>query len=187
MATHRADGAEGGGASKAVRTVAEKAARSGGDMVDAKRGQVAHALDEAADTLGTTGETVPEPARGYARTAKDKLHGAAGYVRDHDAEEMGRDVMHAVTVHPVASLLMLSAVVIGGSMLVAAMLQGDGRDATDSRRPRGLVSTAASGLGPKGAETLSRIRDAALGFAVAKAVDTINDMFPGFREHYERG
>ena len=44
-----------------------------------------------------------------------------------DAEDVGRDVMRAATAYPVASLLVLSAVVIGGSMLVAVMLQDEGR------------------------------------------------------------
>jgi hypothetical protein len=104
-----------------------------------------------------------------------------------DAEDVGRDVMRAATAYPVASLLVLSAVVIGGSMLVAAMLQDDGRgDFSDSPRPMRLAS-AVSGLGPKATETLSRIRDAAFGFALDRAVDKVDGMFPGFREHYERG
>ncbi len=104
-----------------------------------------------------------------------------------DAEDVGRDVMRAATAYPVASLLVLSAVVIGGSMLVAAMLQDEGRgDFTGSPRPMRLAS-AVSGLGPKATETLSRIRDAAFGFALDRAVDKVDGMFPGFREHYERG
>jgi len=104
-----------------------------------------------------------------------------------DAEDMGRDVMRAATTYPVASLLVLSAVVIGGSMLVAAMLQDEGRgDFGGSPRPMRLAS-AVSGLGPKATETLSRIRDAAFGFALDRAVDKVDGMFPGFREHYERG
>jgi hypothetical protein len=105
-----------------------------------------------------------------------------------DAEDMGGDVMRAATAYPVASLLVLSAVVIGGSMLVAAMLHDDGpMDASgESRRPIRFAS-AVSGLGPRATETLGRIRDAAFGFALDRAVDKVDGMFPGFREHYERG
>jgi len=42
-------------------------------------------------------------------------------------------------------------------------------------------------LGPRATETLGRIRDAAFGFALDRAVDKVDGMFPGFREHYERG
>jgi len=96
--------------------------------------------------------------------------------------------MRAATAYPVASLLVLSAVVIGGSMLVAAMLHDDGpMDASgESRRPIRFAS-AVSGLGPRATETLGRIRDAAFGFALDRAVDKVDGMFPGFREHYERG
>jgi hypothetical protein len=89
--------------------------------------------------------------------------------------------------YPVASLLALGAVVAGGSMLVAAMLRnGQPSNAPgQSRQPMRLAS-AMSGLGPKGIETLSRIRDAAFSFAFDKAIDGVDGMFPGFRQHYER-
>ena len=104
-----------------------------------------------------------------------------------DAEDVGRDVMRAATAYPVASLLVLSAVVIGGSMLVAAMLQDDERgDFRGSPRLTRLAS-AVSGLGPKATDILNRIRDAAFSFALDRAVDKVDGMFPGFREHYERG
>jgi hypothetical protein len=138
--------------------------------------------------VGEKGRSAPEPARGYALSAKDKLHDAADYVRDHDAGEMGRDAMSAATAHPVASVLVLSAVVIGGSWLVAAFLRDDGfADQSEQPGRRMRLASAVSGLGPKGAETLSRIRNAAMSFAFAKAVDGIDGMFPGFREHYDRG
>jgi ABC-type transporter Mla subunit MlaD len=171
-----------------VKDFAAGAAKSVGDALDSGREQVANAMDDAADTMGEERKNAPESAKRYSRNAKDKLHDVADYVRDNDAEDMGRDVMRAATAYPVASLLALSAVVIGGSMLVAAMLQDDGpADASgESRRPMRLAS-AVSGLGPRGTETLSRIRDAAFGFALDKAVDRVDAMFPGFRERYERG
>ena len=89
--------------------------------------------------------------------------------------------------YPLGPLLVLGAVVIGGGMLVAAMLHDDGPmdGAGESRRPMGLVR-AASNMSPRVTETLSRIRDAAFSFAIAKAIDTVEDLLPGFRDHYER-
>jgi hypothetical protein len=49
------------------------------------------------------------------------------------------------------------------------------------------LASAASGLGPKATETVGRIRDAAFSFALDRAIDTVDELFPGFREHYERG
>jgi hypothetical protein len=119
--------------------------------------------------------------------AKDMLQDVADYVHDHDAADMGRDVMRSATAHPVASLLVLSAVVVGGSMLVAAMLRNGGpADGPGKSRQPMRLGSAMSGLGPKGVETLSRFRDAAFSFAFDKAIDRVEGMFPGFREHYER-
>jgi hypothetical protein len=119
--------------------------------------------------------------------AKDTLQDVADYVRDHDEADMGRDVMRSATGYPVASLLVLSAVVVGGSVLVAAMLRNGGpSDGPGKSRQPMRLGSAMSGLGPKGVETLSRIRDAAFSFAFDKAIDRVEGMFPGFREHYER-
>lgn len=88
---------------------------------------------------------------------------------------------------PLAPLLVLGAVVIGGGILVTAMLRDKAPEdgLGEFRRPRRL-STAMSGMGPRVSETLSRMRDAAFSFALAKAIDTVDDMFPGFRDHYDR-
>jgi len=54
----------------------------------------------------------------------------------------------------------------------------------ESGRPFRLAS-AAHGLGAKGTEVLARFRDAAVAFAFAKAADTVEELFPGFREHFD--
>lgn len=87
--------------------------------------------------------------------------------------------------YPLGSLLVLGAVVIGGGMLAAAMLRDDDPMGLGTRRPMGLAR-AASSVSPRVTETLGRIRDAAFSFAIAKAIDTVDDLLPGFREHYER-
>jgi len=164
--------------------------KSAGTPLDQTKGRAADVLDAAADTVGESGKKAPEPGKRYARAANERLHDTADYIRDTDPAQMGRDAMHAARAYPVVTLLALSAVVIGGSMVVAAMLKD-----TDSahraegagRRPRGLASVA-SGLGPEGVQTLTRVRDAAVKFVLTKAVDTVDEMFPGFRTHYdERG
>ena len=87
--------------------------------------------------------------------------------------------------HPVASLLVLGAVVIGGGLLVAMLRDHGAEDGLgEFRGPRRLA--VVSGMSPKVIQTVSRVRDAAFSFALAKAVDTVDEIFPGFREHYER-
>ena len=101
--------------------------------------------------------------------------------------EAGGDLVRAAETSPMVSLLVMGAVVIGGSMLIAAMMQD--RSPGASGGARGLMGFASpsTGLGRKGTETLSRIRDAVFSFVFDKAVSTADEMFPGFREHYERG
>jgi hypothetical protein len=170
-----------------AKHAAASGAKKAADAVDAKREKVADAIDDAADRVGKKGGSAPEPANRYSRGAKDKLHDAADYVRDTDVEEMGHDAMRVATAYPLASILALGAVVIGGSMLVASLMQDDGSDggSGDSGRPMGLKS-AANGLGPKGTETLIRVRDAAFTFILAKTVEMVDEMYPGFREHFDR-
>jgi hypothetical protein len=87
--------------------------------------------------------------------------------------------------YPVASWLVLGAVVIGGGLLVAMLRDHGAEDGLgEFRGPRRLA--AVSGMSPKVIETVSRVRDAAFSLALAKAVDTVDEIFPGFREHYER-
>jgi hypothetical protein len=87
--------------------------------------------------------------------------------------------------YPVASWLVLGAVVIGGGLLVAMLRDHGAEDGLgEFRGPRRLA--AVSAMSPKVIETVSRVRDAAFSFALAKAVDTVDEIFPGFREHYER-
>lgn len=90
------------------------------------------------------------------------------------------------THYPVAALLVLG-VVIGGGILVAAMARGDGRkNGLGEFSGPGRFAAAVGGMSPKVIETFSRVRDAAFSFALDKAVDTVDEIFPGFREHYER-
>jgi hypothetical protein len=184
MAAHTSGQGAGAKGEDQVKDMAAHAAKSVGDAVDAKRETAADVIDDVADTVGEKGKSAPDPVKRYSRAAKDKLHDAAEYVRDTDPEGMGRDALDAAKAYPIASLLILGAVVIGGSMLVAAMIE-DGNEGDGSRKPFGLAS-ATSGLGPKGKENLTRIRDAAFGFVLAKAVEMADDMWPGFKEHYEK-
>lgn len=158
------------------------------DAVDAQRERVAGAIDDAADGLENQGKKSPNPIRDYADTAKDKLHDAAEYVRDTGAEQMGKDAVGVVRDYPVGTLLVVGAVLIGGSLLVAALTDHDRAPArgADSAVQSFSLASAAKGLGPKSIETLTRLRDAAFSFALAKAIDAAEDMFPGFREHFEK-
>jgi hypothetical protein len=145
---------------------------------------MSHITERSEDAASKAVDQVKNIAASAATRAGD----AADYIREHDAEDMGRDVMRAAKAYPIASLLVMGAVVVGGGMLIAAMLTDDGPPEASGRSRSGMgLASASSGLGPKGIETLSRIRDAAFSFVFDKAVDTVNEMWPGFREHYERG
>jgi hypothetical protein len=112
---------------------------------------------------------------------------SAAVGREHESGEMGRDLVRAAQTSPMVSLLVMGAVVVGGSMLIAAMLKDDGPAGAGESRGLLRLGSASNGLGPKGIETLTRIRDAVFSFVFDKAVATADQMFPGFREHYERG
>ena len=162
------------------------AANKAGETIDANREAVADAIDEAADTVGQQGKKGPKAVKDYAESAKDKMGDAADYVRESDARQMGRDVVTYAREYPIASLFALGAVVIGGSILLAAFIDDEpGGLSEDERRPMGLSATVNS-VGPKGTETLNKIRNAAFGFALAKAVEAAEDLWPGFKEHYEK-
>jgi hypothetical protein len=187
MASHTADRGEhtGKGTGK-VKDVAADVARTAAAAVDDKRAEVAEALDGAADAIGETGKQAP--GKRYSRAAKQRIEEAADYVREHDAREIGADAARTATLHPLTSLFLLGVVVIGGSLLVASLLENEADDAgTGGDRHPTRLKSAAGGLGPKGIETLTRIRDAAFTFALARAVDTADEVWPGFRQHYERG
>lgn len=170
---------------------AKSTARSVGhnlsDSANAAREQVANSLDAAADGLDQKSKSAPDTAKRYARKAQDTLHGAAGYVRENDVRQMGQDAADTARANPLTSLFVLSAVVVGGGIVVAALVRNSGRPGFSQETPRVVgLSSSATGIGRKGTETLSRIRDAAFSLALSKAVQAVDDIFPGFREHYER-
>jgi hypothetical protein len=170
MASHTAEHGHGG--------------KSAGDADNGKPGRGSKAVEDASEMVGDKSESAPHPDKRYSRAVNDKLHDAADYVHGTDVQEMGRDAINAAKAYPLASLLVLGAVVIGGSILVATLFDDD-LHSDWSRKSLGL-SSAASGLGPKGKENVIRIRDAAFGFALAKAVEMADNMWPGFKEHYDK-
>ena len=105
-----------------------------------------------------------------------------------EAFEATEKAAKTVREYPLASLLLVGGIVIGAGLIVASMMENDDEaDAPQekSSTPR-AVAAATSALGPRGAQALKRIRDAVFGFAIAKTVDTVEDRFPGFREHFDK-
>lgn len=176
-------------AGNAAEHVSEKAAEAGRTVshaVNEQRRNVAQALDSASDAVDRRGQQLPKPLDQYADHVKDGLSGAATYVRKNDAGDMAEDALDTVREHPIPSLLVLGAVVVGGGLLIASLLaEGDG-DADNADGTKSLLSAAANGLGPKANATIIRMRDAAFNMALTKAVDAVEEMFPGFREHFEK-
>jgi hypothetical protein len=189
MASHTS-GRGGNDTGKAADRVKASAGgtRSAAEAGEPTKRHAADTGDEAADVAGDKSDGMREAASRSARAAQEKLHDAVDYVRDTDPRQMGGDLMNRAATYPLASVLIVSALVIGGGYLVATMMRDEGvdREVTGGRRPRGL-SSVTSAFGPKGHETLAKIRDAAVSFAMAKAVDTAEQIFPGFREHFDRG
>ena len=181
-ATERA----GNAASKAANRVGSIATTGVGkaaDAVNAQREQAADAIDTAAEAVDRQGKKLPKPLNEYAGDVKEGLGTAADYVRDHDVRDMADQAVRNAKDYPIASLLVLGAVVLGGGLLVASIVRHE-NDSSSGGQP--YLAAASNGLGPRATETVTRIRDAAFSMALKKAIDTIEEMFPGFREHFDK-
>ena len=131
------------------------------------RGQSESARDEASEG-DLNGGVQADPA--------DRGH------QGHQRSDLGRDAVELAQDNPVATLLIASAIVIGGGLLVARIVHDLNRsDEADRHSSASLVS----GWGPKATHTISQIRDAVFGLALMKAVDSLERTFPGFREHFD--
>jgi len=172
------------GAAESNRKTASKSAGRAGDTSKPNRGHVANALDSAADLVDREGKRLPAPLAEYADEGKERLTAAADYVRDHDGRQMARDAVGTVKEFPIASLLIAGSVVVGGGLLIARLLRNEG--ASDGSRAQSLFGALSEGWGPKTTETVTRLKDAVFAVALMKAVDALEDSFPGFREHFER-
>ena len=154
------------GVSKAGGRAPRGSVKSEAD-VPTPRGQSASARDEASEGDRNGGvEAVPA----------DRGH------QGHQRSDLGRDAVELAQDNPVATLLVASAIVIGGGLLVARIVhdlnRADGAERSSS-------SPLVSGWGPKATHTISQIRDAVFGLALMKAVDSLERTFPGFREHFD--
>ena len=91
-------------AKKAAEDAAARAAefsKSAVHKLDSQRDSVAAGLEKTANAMRRGPATVAEKAR----TAADKLEGAAGYVRRNNLRSMGTDVTTAVRKNPAAAIL----------------------------------------------------------------------------------
>ena len=146
--TSNATGRLGNAASKAADR-AENIARTGlskaAEAADTKREQAADAIDTAAEAVDRQGKKLPKPVNQYAGGVKDGLETAADYVRDHDVREMADQAVKTAKDYPIASLLVLGAVVLGGGLLVAGMA----RNENDSSSGPAVLRDGLERLGPK--------------------------------------
>jgi len=176
-------------ASNAGEQVNEKAADAGrtvSNAVNEQRRNAAQGLDTASDAVNRNAQQLPKPFDQYANDVKDGLSGAASYVRQHDAGDMAEDALDTVRDHPFPSLLVLGAVIVGGGILIASLVSEGAGETDNAHGAKSLLTAAANGLGPKATATIIRMRDAAFNMALTKAVDAVEEMFPGFREHFEQ-
>lgn len=117
--------------------------------------------------------------------------GARPAADDRGASELDspRRAAAAEGVHPAITFLVLGTFAVGGGLLVASMMR------TTRRAPGHQVARGADGsprcaalaraIGPKGTENLMHMRDALLSFALVKTAEKLNELFPGFHEHFE--
>ena len=128
--------------------------------------------------------------REQSESARDEASQGDGGVearadkRGHQGDQRsdpGRDAVELAQDNPVATLLIASAIVIGGGLLVARIVHELNRSDGAERHSTSLVS----GWGPQATHTISQIRDAVFGLALMKAVDSLERTFPGFREHFD--
>ena len=86
--------------------------RTATDTFDNNRGAAASGLEKAASTLRDNAESLPggEKVSHLAHSAAEKLSSTAGYVREHDANQMMADVERLVKNNPGPSLLAAAAI-----------------------------------------------------------------------------
>jgi ElaB/YqjD/DUF883 family membrane-anchored ribosome-binding protein len=163
---------------------ASRAADKAQATVDSQRQKAANTLDQAADSIDRQADRLPDPLNDYADSVKSALDSTADYVRHNNARQMADDAASLVSDHPLASLLILGAAVAGAGVLLASVMGGDSESSASS----GHRLHAASGTvwGPRTAAVVAQFRDALFSLAVARTVQTVDEMFPGFREHFEK-
>ena len=115
-----------------VQGAARKAVEGAEDAVRRKREQVTEALDDAGGAIGEEGNEGSRPVRESAAAVKARL----------SAES------------PIATVLVASAVVICGGLLVTSLL--------DAERESDGRTSGASMSGRAGADAVTKIRDAAI-------------------------
>ena len=143
----------------------------------ATRGQSAPARDETSARTDTTRRPSDGSEGDVSGAGESRREG-----RDHERSDLGREAVEIAQDNPLATLLVASAIVIGGGLLVARIVREVNRSGGTERSSS---TSLASGWGPKATHTISQLRDAAFGLALMKAVDSLERTFPGFREHFD--
>jgi ElaB/YqjD/DUF883 family membrane-anchored ribosome-binding protein len=91
---------------------AQELGRSVQGKIDENRGPAADKLHDVASTLHEKADSLPggEKVADLAHSAADKVEATAGYVRDHDVQDMMADLENVVRRHPGQSLVAAAAV-----------------------------------------------------------------------------
>jgi len=170
-----------------VERAGETVARAGVKAqaaIDSQRQKAANALDQAADSIHQQADRLPDRLDEYADSVKNALGSTADYVRHNNARQMADDAATFVSDHPVASLLILGGVVAGAGFLLASGMGGNSESSPSSGSRLNAASSTV--WGPRTAAVVSQFRDALFSLAVARTVQTVDEMFPGFREHFDK-
>jgi ElaB/YqjD/DUF883 family membrane-anchored ribosome-binding protein len=166
-----------------IKHAGEAAWSSAEQTLNRERERTADALDDAAEGVDRQKDNLSGRLDDYADSVKSAMGSTADYVRHNNARQMADDAATLVSDHPVASLLILGAIVAGGGLLLAGVMGGQNESSASSGHLHARSSTV---WGPKTAAVVSQFRDALFSLAVARTVQTVDEMFPGFKQHFEK-
>jgi hypothetical protein len=151
---------------------------------DAKRKEGATVLDRAAHAIGDQAKRLPGALGEYADTAKEGITDAADYVRHTDAKDMMDDAVGTAKAHPITSILVLGAVVVGGGLLLANAMGKDSQSGESNGES--LFAKLSNGWGPEITDKVTHFRDSLFNFAITGVVDNLEQIVPGFRDHFDK-
>jgi hypothetical protein len=114
----------------------------------------------------------------------DAFDSAAQYLRDQPPSKIAGDVMRTAQRYPIPAMLIGTGLALGAGFFIAQLFRENSR-LNGSARATGSESDRNERRSTT-VTTIARMREAAISLALTKAVERIEERFPGFREHFEK-